>query len=93
MIKHGSSTLRALAHTQLTPPRVWHPRAQVVSWLQRARAQGVAVVDVRGRAGATHWLVVATGLSQRHAEACCQAVHHQVRVPLGMFGPAPPTAA
>lgn len=54
------------------------PRLQVAKWLVAARAQDVVVVDLRGKGGSVDHMVVGTGMSTKHTQACAEAVRYQV---------------
>ncbi|MEW5310885.1 MAG: hypothetical protein WDW38_002641 [Sanguina aurantia] len=52
---------------------------EVAKWLVAARAQDVVVVDLRGKGGSVDHMVVGTGMSTKHTQACAEAVRYQIK--------------
>ena len=53
--------------------------AQVQAWLDDAKAENVAVIDIRGKSSIGDYMVIASGRSDRHVGAIADQLQRKIR--------------
>jgi len=53
--------------------------AQVQAWLDDAKAENVAVIDIRGKSSIADYMIIATGRSDRHVGAIAEQLQRKIR--------------